>query len=88
METFIKANVEALGMRMENFDLPSDIDSLIETTKDSISSQKDPRIQKLFVTLRLFPEVTTLKEVLDYLTSNTYAVDLEMLKKIIKGKDS
>lgn len=68
--------------------MPSDIDSLIETTKDSISSQKDPRIQKLFVTLRLSPEVTTLKEVLDYLTSNTYAVDLEMLKKIIKGKDS
>ena len=47
METFIKANVEAIGMKMEDFDLPSDLAELIEQTK-SLSTMKDPRIQKLF----------------------------------------
>ena len=36
METFIKANVEAIGMKMEDFDLPSDLAELVEKTKDSM----------------------------------------------------
>lgn len=42
METFLKANVEAMGMKMEDFDLPSNLEELQESTKDSIATLKDP----------------------------------------------
>ena len=83
METFIKANVEAIGMKMEDFHLPSDLDELREQTKDSITTPKDPRILKLFRALRQSPEVAKLQDVLAYLASNKYAVDIEELRKKI-----
>ena len=83
METFIKANVEAIGMKMEDFDLPSDITKLIEQTKDSISTQKDPRILKLCKTIRQSPEVAKFQEVLEYLAKNKYNSDLEAIKQMI-----
>jgi len=81
METFIKANVEAIGMKMEDFDLSSDLSELIEQTKDRVSTQKDPRIQKLCKALRQSPEVAMLQDVLAYLAVNKYNVDIEELKK-------
>ena len=83
METFIKANVDAIGMKMEDFDLPSDLAELIEQTKDSVSTQKDPRILKLCKTMRLSPEVAKLQDVLAYLAANKYNVDIDELKKMI-----
>lgn len=83
METFIKANVEALGMKMEDFGLPSDLDELLEQTKDSTTTQKDPRILKLCKALRQSPEVAILQETLAYLAVNKYDVDVEELKKKI-----
>jgi len=85
METFVKANVEAIGMKMEDFDLPSDLAELIEQTKDNISTQKDPRILKLCKTMRQSPEVAKLQDVLSYLAVNKYEVDIEELKKKING---
>ena len=85
METFIKENVSALGMKMEDFGLPSDLESLIIATKDSISTQKDSRILKLCKTLQQSPEVSKLKNVLDYLSTNKYNVNAETLKAMIKG---
>ena len=85
METFIKANVDVIGMKMEDFDLPSDLAELIEQTKDSVSTQKDPRIQKLCKTMRQSPEVAKLQDVLAYLAANKYNVDVEELKKKIKA---
>lgn len=85
METFIKASVEALGMKMEDFGLPSDLAELIEQTKDSISTQKDPRIQKLCKTMQRSPEVAKLKDVLAYLAHNRYNVDIEILKEMIRA---
>jgi len=84
METFIKENVSALGMKMEDFGLPSDLDSLIEETKDSISTQKDPRILKLCKTLQQSPEVGKLKNILDYLATNRYKSNEETVKAMIK----
>lgn len=81
METFIKANVEAIGMKMEDFDLPSDIDELRKQTKCSLSTQKDPRIVKLCKAMRQSPEVAKLQDVLTYLASNKYNVDVKELKK-------
>ena len=83
METFIKANVEAIGMKMEDFDLPSNLDELVEQTKDSISTQKDPRILNLCKALRRSPEVAKLQEVLAYLAVKKYDVDIDVLKKMI-----
>jgi len=83
METFIIANVKAIGMKMEDFNLPSDIKELTEQTKNSITSQKDPRIQKLFQALRQSPEVAKLQDVLNYLAANKYNVVIEDLKKKI-----
>ena len=83
METFIKANVEAIGMTMEDFDLPSDLTGLMEQTKDSVSTQRDPRILRLCKALRQSPEVARLQEVLSYLASSKYNVDIEELKRKI-----
>ena len=83
METFIKANVEAIGMTMEDFDLPSDIEELLEQTKDSVSTQRDPRILRLCKALRQSPEVAKLQDVLSYLASSKYNVDIETLKRKI-----
>lgn len=85
METFIKENVSALGMKMEDFGLPSDLDSLIITTKDRISTQKDPRILKLCKALQQSSEVGKLKNVLDYLATNRYKANEEILKAMILG---
>ena len=85
METFIKANVDAIGMKMEDFDLPSDLAELMEQTKDSISTQKDPRIQKLCKAIRQSPEVAILQDILSYLAANKYNVDMEELKKKISS---
>ena len=87
METFIKANVDAIGMKMEDFNLPSDLAELIEQTKDSVSTQKDPRIQKLCKTMRQSPEVAKLQDVLAYLAANKYNVDIEELKKMISQNE-
>ena len=84
METFIQANVEAMGMKMEDFDLPSDLAELIEQTKDSLTTQKDARILKLCKALRQSPEVAKLQDVLSYLAANKYDVDIEELKNKIK----
>lgn len=83
METFIQANVEAIGMKMEDFELPSDLSELIAQTKDSVSTQKDSRILKLCKTLCQSPEVAKLQDVLTYLAANKYNVDMEELKKKI-----
>ena len=86
METFIKANVDALGMKMEDFNLPSDLAELIEQTKDSVSTQKDRRIQKLCKTMRQSPEVAILQDVLAYLAASKYNVDINELKKKIEAR--
>lgn len=85
METFIKENVSVLGLNMEDFGLPSDLDKLIEATKDSISTQKDPRILKLCKALQKSPEVAKLKNVLGYLSTNKYKANLETVEAMIKG---
>ena len=41
METFIKESVDAIGMKMEDFGLPSELDELIEITKDSVKPDID-----------------------------------------------
>ena len=84
METFILANVEAVGMRMEDFDLPSDLHKLIEVTKDRISTQKDLRIAKMFKTIHQSSEVVTLQNVLIYLSSHKYDADVSILKGLIR----
>lgn len=86
METFIQANVDAIGMKMEDFDLPSDLAELIEQTKDSISTQKDSRIQKLCKAMRQSPEVAKLQDILAYLAANKYNVDIDELKNKIEAR--
>lgn len=83
METFLKANVEAIEKKMEDFSLPSDISELIKTTKNSVSTQNDYRIQKLCQAIRKSPEVAKLADVLSYLALNKYEADREYLEKII-----
>lgn len=83
METFIKTNVEAMGMKMEDFDLPSNLAELIELTKNNTTTQKDPKILKLCKTMCKSQEVTKLQEVLEYLVTNKYNVNLEEIKRMI-----
>lgn len=65
--------------------MPSDLAELIEQTKDSVSTQKDPRVLRLCKTMRRSPEVAKLQDVLAYLADNKYNVDLKELKKKING---
>ena len=83
METFLIANVEAMGMKMEDFNLPSNLDDLIKTTKNSVTTQNDPRILKLSKAMRQSPEVAKLHDVLAYLAANKYNAEIERLKEII-----
>lgn len=83
METFIKANLTTIGMKLEDFDLPSDLARLIEQTKDSVSTQKDSKILKLCKTLHQAPEVAKLQKVLKYLATNKYNSDVETIKQMI-----
>ena len=83
IETFIKANIEAIGMKMEDFDLPSDITKLKDQTKDSITTQKNPRILYLCKMIQQSPEVAKLQEVLEYLAKNKYNSDVEAIKRMI-----
>lgn len=85
METFIKANIEALGMKMEDFNLPSDLAELITQTKDSVSTQNDPRILKLCKAMRQSTEGAVLRAVLEYLAMNRYNADIDVIKKMING---
>lgn len=85
METFIKANVDAIGMKMEDFGLSSDIKKLITQTKDSVTTQKDPRILRLCKMMRRSPEVAKLQSVLNYLAANHYNADTDIIKKMIVG---
>ena len=83
METFIKTNVEAMGMKMEDFDLPSNLAELIGLTKNNTTTQKDPKILKLCKTMCKSQEVTKLQEVLEYLVTNKYNVNVEEIKRMI-----
>lgn len=83
METFIMANVNAIGKKMEDFELPSDLDRLIEVTKCSISTLRDSRILRLCKALCQSSEVDKLKKVLNYLVSNKYEADIEEIKSIL-----
>lgn len=85
METFIKANVDAIGMKMEDFGLSSDIKKLITQTKDRVTTQKDPRILRLCKMMRRSPEVAKLQGVLNYLAANQYNADTDIIKKMIIG---
>lgn len=85
MESFIMANVEAMGKKMEDFDLPSDLDKLIETTKNCTTTQKDPRILKVCKELRASHEGAIMKQVLEYLAANKYNADIDTLRQMIVG---
>ena len=68
------------------FNLPSNLDDLIKTTKNSVTTQNDPRILKLSKAMRQSPEVAKLQDVLAYLAANKYNVDIEELKKMIEAR--
>lgn len=85
MESFLKANVEAMGKSMGDFGLPSNLHDLIEATKNSVTTPKDPKILKLCKAMDQSPEGAKLKMVLDYLVTNKYNVDIETLKEIINS---
>ena len=63
--------------------MPSDLTGLMEQTKDSVSTQRDSRILRLCKALRQSPEVAKLQDVLSYLASSKYNVDIEELKRKI-----
>ena len=85
METFVKANVEAIGMKMEDFNLPSDIKKLTEITKDHITTLKDPKILKVCSIIHQSKEVTKLQTVLKYLVDNKYNSNIKLLREIINN---
>lgn len=83
METFLIENVKSLGKKMEDYGLPSDLKELLRITKNSITTQKDPRILRLSKALRNSPEVKKLQDVLFYLFEMKHNADPEVVKNIV-----
>lgn len=82
IDGFILDNAEAVGVKPEEFGLPSDLKGFtIEAKK--VTSNKDARFRSLFVAIKDAPEIMSLKKVLKYLSGKTYNSNDDELSKIL-----
>ncbi len=82
IDRFILDNAEAVGVKTEDFGIPSDLKGFTMEAK-KVSSNKDERFRGLFVAIKGAPEVVALKRVLKYLMDKTYSSDADVLRKIL-----
>jgi len=82
IERFIIKNADAVGISLEEFDLPSNFDLLKKQSK-TVNSKKDQRFKRLFKSLRDHnaPEIIKLSAWVIYLKEKNYNVDIAFLKQ-------
>jgi len=83
IERFILHNVNAAGINLEDFGIPSDFDRFRKTTK-TVNSKKDERFKQLFRELRRrnLAELELLSAIINYLVAHPYDSDIAALQTI------
>ena len=79
VEDFILAGAQELGVKLEDYGLPSELKELKKRTK-SVKSANDPVFKKLFKRLRNATDFHILEGILGYIVSRKYTYTSEELK--------
>lgn len=81
IERFMMAAATAVNLSLEDFGLPLDFDELKRRAKTT-TSKNDPDFKRFFRALLAHgaPEVQTLANWVQYLKTETYAIDIDVLK--------
>ena len=81
VERFILAAATSVGISVEDYELPADLENFKKETKTE-QSKKDPRFKKLFkaIKMRGATDFITLSCWVEYLKNNPYSADLEFLE--------
>ena len=79
VEYFILAGAQELGVRLEDYGLPSELNELKKRTK-SVKSADDPVFKKLFKRLKNATDFQILEGILGYIVSRKYTYTSEELK--------
>lgn len=86
MEVFILNCAKEAGVNMQDFGLPSDLESLKQATKN-VTGKNDLRFKKLFKALQCSQEMKVLSAILRYLDKYKYQSNAEELCKLFcKGE--
>lgn len=86
MDGFVLSCAEELGVKMEDFGLPSNLKAFTRETK-TITTQEDKRFNSLFHHLRNASEIKKFSNVLNYLKDNRYAATEDDLKRMMSCPD-
>ena len=86
MDQFILDCAEEQGVSIADFYLSPEIDGFKKQTK-TVDSKHDIRFKNLFKAIRIHREITTLRNLLNYLKENRYQDKVEDLKKFFTDKD-
>jgi hypothetical protein len=83
MERFILNSADEVGISLQDFGLPVNIDLLKKESK-TVISKKDERFKKLFKSLREHsaPEIIKLSTWISYLKEKNYKADISILKQL------
>lgn len=84
IDKFILDNAKALGVKTEDFGIPSDLKGFTMEAK-TVSSNKDVRFRELFVAIKGSQEIMALKKVLKYLLNKAYSSNDDDLGKILNA---
>lgn len=86
MDGFVLSCAEELGVKMEDFGLPSNLKAFTRETK-TITTQEDKRFKSLFHHLRDASEMKMFSNVLNYLKDKRYAAAEDDLKRLMLCPD-
>lgn len=81
-EVFILHAAEELSLNLSDFGLPADMESLKAYTK-KVDAKSNSIFQSLFLVLKDAPSISKMRNILDYLVSNKYAVKQEEIIKLL-----
>ncbi|MDQ6762771.1 MAG: hypothetical protein M3015_09115 [Bacteroidota bacterium] len=83
MERFLLLNAELCGVKMEDFDLPSDFEKLKDITK-TVRSKNDIRFKRLFKALfeRGSSDIKRISRWIQYLKETNYKAERDKLKEL------
>lgn len=86
MDGFVLSCAEELGVKMEDFGLPSNLKAFTRETK-TVTTQDDKRFKNLFRCLRNASEIKIFGNVLNYLKVKKYAAVDNELKQMMLNSD-
>ncbi len=79
MEDFILSCARETGINLSQYGMDSDMESLKKVT-ENMQSKRDPKLKDLFKDTKEVSEMQLFGDILDYLKTNKYNCDIEILK--------